>query len=170
MMLFSLKSKLRSLSRSHGKIASKADFGDVTKMVDGMVEVEEEEQKQDDTQKPWCNGEFEKSDREDKAEHKEISKLDAEMAEETDSIAALEEEIKALAGENTDLDKSVVEATEQRKEEHQEYVEGIQLTQTAITLIEKAKQRLVKFYNPVQYKAPPVKEMTMEEKIIAAGS
>merc|ERR1719375_2939174 len=144
-MLFTLKTKLRLLSRSHGDFA-------------------------EDTQKPWCNGEFEKSAREDKAEHKEISMLDAEMQEETDQIAALEEEIKPLAGENADLDKSVVEATEQRKEEHAEYLEGAQLAQTAIALIEKAKQRLVKFYNPVLYKAPPKTEMTMEEKIIAAGS
>merc|ERR1719420_1681915 len=60
--------------------------------------------------------------------------------------------------------------TEQRKEEHVEYTETVQLTQTAIELIAKAKNRLQKFYNPTLYKAEPKKEMTMEEKIIAGGS
>merc|ERR1719420_2296995 len=37
-------------------------------------------------------------------------------------------------------------------------------------LIEKAKNRLQKFYNPTLYKAPPKTENTMEEKIIEAGT
>merc|ERR1719379_2592793 len=37
-------------------------------------------------------------------------------------------------------------------------------------LVEKAKNRMQKFYNPTLYKAPPKTEMTMEEKTIAAGS
>merc|ERR1719191_2247930 len=37
-------------------------------------------------------------------------------------------------------------------------------------LIEKAKNRLQKFYNPTLYKAPPKTENTMEEKIIIAGT
>merc|ERR1719443_2301531 len=37
-------------------------------------------------------------------------------------------------------------------------------------LVEKAKNRLQKFYNPTLYKAPPKKEMSMEEKIMQAGS
>merc|ERR1719428_2438097 len=40
----------------------------------------------------------------------------------------------------------------------------------AIALMGKAKNRLLKFYNPTLYKAPPKKEITMEEKIIAAGT
>merc|ERR1719335_541949 len=37
-------------------------------------------------------------------------------------------------------------------------------------LVEKAKNRLQKFYNPTLYKAPPKKEMSMGEKIMQAGS
>merc|ERR1719326_1777427 len=37
-------------------------------------------------------------------------------------------------------------------------------------LVEKAKNRLQKFYNPTLYKAPPKTEMSMEEKIMQAGS
>merc|ERR1719230_1985296 len=69
-----------------------------------------------------------------------------------------------------DLDKAVSEATEQRKDEHEDYVEEIQLTSTAIQLVKKAKNRLQNFYNPTLYKAPPKKELTMEEKILEAGA
>merc|ERR1719247_478692 len=45
-----------------------------------------------------------------------------------------------------------------------------QLNEAAMQLIEKAKNRLQKFYNPTLYKAPPKTEMSMEEKIIDAGT
>merc|ERR1719160_1673135 len=44
------------------------------------------------------------------------------------------------------------------------------MNEAAMGLVEKAKNRMQKFYNPTLYKAPPKKEMTMEEKIISAGS
>merc|ERR1719284_1310393 len=159
-----VRSKLRSKGRTAG-----ADFGNITGMVDDMVVIEEVEQDGDDKQQPWCNGEFEKEDREEKAENKEIKSLEATMEEETDAIAALGDEIAALTESIAELDKTVAKATEQRKEEHAEYTETVQLTQTAIELIAKAKNRLQKFYNPTLYKAEPKKEMTMEEKIIAGG-
>ena len=57
------------------------------------------------------------------------------------------------------LDKEVADATEQRKEEHAAYVEGMQMNEVAKGLVEKAKNRMQKFYNPTLYKAPPKKEM-----------
>jgi len=69
-----------------------------------------------------------------------------------------------------DLDKAVAEATEQRKEEHADFLETQQLSEAAIQLVGKAKNRLNKFYNPTMYKAPPKTEMSMEEKIMQAGS
>merc|ERR1719440_1605183 len=70
-----------------------------------------------------------------------------------------------------ELDKAVVEATEQRKDEDEDYTEELSLTSTAVELVKKAKNRLQKFYNPTLYKSPDtVKERTMEEKILDAGS
>merc|ERR1719313_2324474 len=85
-----------------------------------------------------------------------------------DEIAGIKDDIKALEVSITDLDKAVFEATASRKEAHAEYVESLQLTEAAVGLIGKAKNRLMKFYNPTVYKAPPKKESTMEEKIIAS--
>merc|ERR1719313_3124173 len=85
-----------------------------------------------------------------------------------DEIAGIKDDIKALEVSITDLDKAVFEATASRKEAHAEYVGTLLLTEAAVGLIGKAKNRLMKFYNPSVYKAPPKKEATMEEKIIAS--
>merc|ERR1719316_2531830 len=100
----------------------------------------------------------------------EISSLESLAAKLSDEMEMLVEDMKTLSAGVAELDKSVAVATEQRKEEHQAYTENLALTETAVALIEKAKMRLLKFYQPTQYKAPPKVEMTMEEKIIAAGS
>merc|ERR1719231_1304931 len=44
------------------------------------------------------------------------------------------------------------------------------MNEVAMGLVEKAKNRMQKFYNPTLYKPPPKTEMTMEEKTIAAGT
>merc|ERR1719321_958467 len=69
----------------------------------------------------------------------------------TDEVAALQEGIAAL-------DKSVVVATGQRKEEHEVYMAAAQMNQAAVELVGKAKARLEKFYGGaafVQQQATP---------------
>merc|ERR1719171_200557 len=173
LMLYTLNSKINSRVKQHnrGRNMLARGFDEVTKMVDDMVEIEGKEQDADNKKMPWCNGEFDKNDREEKGEKTEISKLEAEIEEDSDAIEALNTEVANAKTEIAELDKAVVEATEQRKEEHEDYIEEIQLSSTAVELVKKAKNRLQKFYNPTLYKAPPVKaEMSMEEKIIEAGS
>jgi len=172
LLLFTLSSKMKMQAKRQAHAQSThMDSGNVTEMIDEMVTIEGQEQMSDDKKQPWCNGEFDKSDREEHAEKVEIGHLDAQIAEEADAIEALNAEITELKAEIMGLDKAVAEATEQRKEEHEDYAEEHQLASTAIELVGKAKNRLNKFYNPVLYKAAPVKkEMTMEEKIIDAGT
>merc|ERR1719236_188904 len=95
---------------------------------------------------------------------------EAAVSEMSDEIESLAESIATLEQDIKDLDKAVAQATEQRKEEHEDYLEMMQLNEAAVGLVEKAKNRLQKFYNPTLYKAPPKKGMTMEEKIMQAGS
>merc|ERR1719377_51405 len=99
-----------------------------------------------------------------------LTETDAKLAELTDTIGTLMEEISGLGASIAALDKSVADATEQRKEEHATYVETMQMNEAAMGLVEKAKNRMQKFYNPTLYKAPPKTEATMEEKIITAGT
>merc|ERR1719247_665641 len=87
----------------------------------------------------------------------------------TDQSATLADEIKTLGKEVKELDKAVAEATEQRKEEHGEFITFQTENGAAVQLIEKAKNKLFKFYRPNQYKEAPTKELTEEEKILAAS-
>jgi len=161
-----MKTKLRLAQKN----AAKADFTEVTKMIDDMVSILGKEGADDEKHKTFCTAEFEKAADESTATKDELASITSTMEELADEIATLGEDIKTLTTEIAELDKSVAEATEQRKEEHEDYTESLALSETAVALIGKAKQRLVKFYNPTMYKAPPKTEMTMEEKIIDAGS
>merc|ERR1719231_1329647 len=77
----------------------------------------------------------------------------------TDEIAALEDGVKAL-------DKSVQEATEQRKEEHEDYNNLIAADTAAKQILDFAKNRLNKFYNPKLYKPPPKRALSEEDQIV----
>merc|ERR1719191_904043 len=91
-----------------------------------------------------------------------IEEMSEESATLADEIASLQKEVKAL-------DKAVAEATEQRKEEHGEFITFQTENGAAVQLIEKAKNKLFKFYRPNQYKEAPKQELTAEEKILAAS-
>merc|ERR1719150_1752880 len=77
----------------------------------------------------------------------------------------LTEEIAALEAAIAALDKSVMEATEQRKEENADYKELMASDTAAKELLGLAKNRLNKFYNPRLYNAPAKTELTAEGRI-----
>merc|ERR1711976_253361 len=79
----------------------------------------------------------------------------------TSEIAALTAGIKAL-------DKSVAEATAQRKDENSEYKALIASNTAATEVLAFAKNRLNKFYNPKLYKAPPKVELSKEDRIFVS--
>merc|ERR1719326_774013 len=104
-------------------LKSKAvDFSKILAMIDGMVKVLGEEQKDDDATKSYCDKELTKTAQEKKDTEEAISASEAAIEEMTDESATLAEEIKRLGKEVKDLDKAVAEATEQRKEEHGEFI------------------------------------------------
>merc|ERR1719183_1075499 len=151
-------------------LKSKAvDFSKILAMIDGMAKVLGEEQKEDDNTKAYCDKELTKSAQEKKDTEEAISASEAAIEEMTDESATLADEIKSLGKEIKDLDKAVAEATEQRKEEHEEFITFQTQNSAALQLIEKAKNKLFKFYRPNQYKEAPKRELTEEEKILAAS-
>jgi len=77
----------------------------------------------------------------------------------------LANDLETLTEGIEDLDKQVTEATAQRKAENTEFVETLAANSAAVEILGFAKNRLNKFYNPTQYKAPPKRERTEEEKI-----
>jgi len=137
----------------------------VAGMIDGMITLLKKEGDDDRKQKEWCEGELTKSGSDEASTTEEQSNGAAMISELKDQIASVADEISTLSLEIQALDASVATASLDRKSENKQYTEGMALNEAASQLIEKAKQRLFKFYNPVMYKEPPKKELTMEEKI-----
>merc|ERR1719353_1737335 len=134
-------------------------FEKVNTMIDGMNEVLEGEQVADDKQDVWCLAELDKAKDEAKATEEDVGDLSAAIDDQRDKIAGLGSEIEAIKKGLEDLDKSVAEATEQRKDEHSDYIDEAASNQAAVDLLGMAKNRLNKFYNPTLYKEPePVAE------------
>jgi len=149
--------------------AKKVDFSKIMEQIDGMVKVLAAEQKEDDDTKAFCTTEIEKADGEKADTEEGIAASAAAIEEMEESSATLAAEIEGLEKEIKALDKAVTEATEQRKEEHEDFITFQTENNAAVQLIEKAKNRLFKFYRPNMYKEAPKRELTEEEKILAAS-
>merc|ERR1719498_1884530 len=132
-----------------------------------MVVLLGKQQDEDDKSKEFCEAEFDKAEDEEKAAKTKLGQLDAALAEATDAIVSLSEEISVLKKGIGELDYAVAEATEQRKEEHAEFIETVQLNEAAIGLVGKAKARLQKFYNPsmIQQRAAPASSSFIQEEV-----
>jgi len=149
--------------------SKKADFSKVLAMVDNMVTLLGKEQSDDDATKSMCDKDFEESAEHKKETEEAIAASSASIAEMEEATATLASEISTLQDEIKALDKAVAEATEQRKEEHSDFMTYQTQSNAATQLIEKAKNRMVKFYRPNLYKEAPKRELTDEEKIYAAS-
>merc|ERR1719329_598400 len=133
----------------HGK---KVGFDKVIKLIDDMVALMKTEQQDDEDKKEYCEMQFDQADDKKKALERTEGKLTAAIADAKETIATLAEEIKALGEGITALDKSVAEATENRKEENSDFKTLYASDAAAKELLEFAKNRLNKFYNPKLYK------------------
>jgi chromosome segregation ATPase len=143
----------------------KAGFGKVIKMIDDMVVKLGVEQEDDDAQKKWCEAEFDKTEDNTKDTKRLIEGLTAKEEETSQAITTIADELAALKKSIKDLDQAVTDATEQRKGEHKEYVETAAQNTAAVQLLEVAKNRMNKFYNPALYVKPVRRELTEEERI-----
>merc|ERR1719230_1218482 len=132
----------------------KVGFDKVLKLIDDMVALMQKEQEDDDAKKEYCEAEFDKADDKMKALTREDGKLEKAIGEAKEVIKDSTEEIKALAEGIEALDKSVAEATDNRKEENSDYKTLMANNGAAKELMLFAKNRLNKFYNPKLYKEP----------------
>merc|ERR1719387_2273444 len=133
----------------------KVNFDKVVKMIDDMVVLLGKEQEADETKKAYCEAEFDAADDKKKALERSISDLEKVIEEDKEMVTTLTQEIKDLEEGIVKLDREVAAATEQRKAEHEEFTATLAANQAAMGLIEMAKNRMNKFYNPKLYKAPP---------------
>jgi len=138
------------------------DFTKVVKMIDDMVGLLKMEQADDDNKKEYCEKAVDSVEDKAKQLTAKVEDLETIISAKQELIATVTGEIKDLTKGITELDKSVAEATDQRKSEHSEFVELMSSNSAAKELLNYAKSRLHKFYSPKLYKASP-KEQASEE-------
>merc|ERR1719221_1733650 len=148
----------------------KVSFEKVLKMIDDMVAMLKEEQLDDDHKKEYCLTQFDLTDDKKKDLERTMSLEAAAIEKAKEAIALLSEEIASLEAGIKALDKSVAEATVQRKEENEDYTELMASDTAAKELLSLARNRLNKFYNPKLYKPAPKTELSAEGRIEASIS
>jgi len=132
----------------------KVGFDKVIKLIDEMVVSLEKEQQDDEDKKEYCEKEFDIAEDKVKAVKQELADLETAIADAKEAIPVTEGEIDGLSDGIRALDKQVAEATEQRKEESSDYTNLMASNTAAKEILEFAKNRLNKFYNPKLYKEP----------------
>merc|ERR1719174_3112611 len=143
----------------------KVSFEKVLKMIDDMVTLLGKEQQDDNDKKEYCEKLIDQTEDNLKELELSVSDLGKAIADYKERIDTLAEEIEALEKGIKDLDKQVAEATDERKEEHEDNVETLANDNAAKELIGVAKNGMNKFYNPKLYKPPPKRELSEEERI-----
>jgi len=113
------------------------------------------EQLDDDAKKEYCTLQLDQVEDKKKGLEQSISDLETSIENAKEGISTATSELKSLAAGIKALDKSVAEATEQRKEEHDEHTELMASNNGAKEILKFAQNRLNKFYNPKLYKAAP---------------
>merc|ERR1719321_789135 len=141
-------------------------FEKIIKMIDDLVVELGKEQQADTDKKQYCLAELDKAEDKKKGLDLDIGDLEKAIADAEETIAQLKSEIEALEDGIKKLDKQVAEATEQRKKEHDDFVETLAQNTQAKDLLAFAKNRLNKFYNPKLYKPPPKRELSEEDRIV----
>jgi chromosome segregation ATPase len=129
----------------HGKTS---DFSKVIGMIDEMVSVLKSEQVDDDEKKEYCGKEIDATEDKIKGHEQEIRDSEAAIADAKETLATVDQEIAALGASIVALDDSVKTATEQRQKENAAFKDLRASNTAAKDLIEMAKKRLNKFYNP----------------------
>jgi len=147
----------------------KAGSDKIVKLIDDLTAALVKEGKDDTEKKKYCAEQFDESEDKKKVLETEVSDLELKVSDLESLPAQLTAEIDALGDGIRELDKSVAEATAQRKEEADAYAPLMANDATAKELILFAKNRLNKFYNPKQYKSAERDLSDEDRATLAAG-
>lgn len=146
----------------------KMSFEKVIAMIDEMLALLVKEQKDDINKKSYCRGAIDQAEDELKDLKQKVSDLEKAIEDAKGMIASISEEITSLETGVEELDKQVVEATTNRKAEHDEFMRSLQENNAAKELLGMAKNRLNKYYEPTLYKddsaEPAFAQITMRTK------
>jgi len=134
-------------------------------MIDNMVHQLHNDDIDDEHKKDWCFNETDVMTRVQEEKTVLEDTLNTSIAEMTEQFNSLTTEIKELEDTIYQQDQTVLKATAQRKEEHDEFVKTYAATDTALRLLDRAATKLNRIYNPEMQKAKEeaVKQKALEE-------
>merc|ERR1719486_822994 len=130
------------------KTATPDKFGGIKTMVNEMVTNLEKEQDDDDAHYAYCQDELATKAAKRSKLTEELDLISSKIGNLQASIKTTDDEMATVKQEIAQLDKSVAEATEARKAEHNEFTATTAELQMAVDLLRKAKDRLGSFYAP----------------------
>jgi len=130
----------------------KMGFEKIITLIDGVIAELKKEDIEDQRKKDYCDQEYDLTEDKKKVLTQKVKDLETSIEETRESVLKVTEEIEELKDGIIALDRSVVEATEQRKKENAEYKELMASNGPAKDLILKAKKKLARFYNPEEPK------------------
>lgn len=145
--------------------AGKVDFSKVIKMIDAMVVTLGKEQKDDDEELQFCNMRLNEENDLKKETEKDLDRTQKNIDELDGQIADLGAKIEQLTNDIKNLDEMTADATDNRKQENEEYNQFMLENNSVKMILGKVINRLNKFYNPQLYVEPPTRELTEEERI-----
>ena len=135
-------------------------FEKIIKMAYVRLATLKQEQTDGDGKLEHCKPQLDSGDSRKKDVARTVSDVESSVAASTDAIITELKELDALEDGIRTLDKSVEEATENQKKEHEEY-EALSTSDVAVQeLILFTKSRMQKFYKP-----PPNRKLTEEERL-----
>jgi len=129
-------------------------FQEVLVKIDKLVSNLKKEQADDEAKKSWCLVEVDKTEDEIKYSSRAVSDEEKVIANSKEDLKGIVAEITLLTKGIKELDESVKAATKQRKEENIMYSNTLSQNGAAKELLQMAKTRLNKFYNPKLVEAP----------------
>jgi len=146
----------------------KTGLDGIITMIDSMVVNLRSEEAQDVSKKAYFSKELDTPNDKKTGLEGSISDMETAMDDTRESISAISEDIKTLQDGIKDLDKSVAEATEQRKAEAQGFTELMAAERAAKEVLTLGKSCLNTYYNRSLYVPPPKKDMSEQERTASA--
>jgi hypothetical protein len=138
-------------------------FGEVLKKIDKLIGNLQKEQADDAMKKDWCNAEVAKVEDEVKWTARGVSDVNKVIGSVKEDYKAILLEISTVTQGIKEMDASVAAATLQRKAEHATAQNALAEQGAAKQLIEMAKNRLNKFYNPSLAEAPKSESLLQKD-------
>lgn len=132
----------------------KVNFGKMQVMIDKMVALLGKEQKDDDSKKVYCKEELGQAEDEKKTLEVSISDTQKTIANTKDMVDTVMADARKLASEIKALDQAAAQATKQRQSENKAFQEEFASNNAAVEILNLAKKRMNKFYNPKLLQVP----------------